>query len=55
MNKTKIFSSSKNFLVNDINTLNLFCPKCGSQLEIIKIYLDKSMIVCSNKSVKIKF
>ena len=53
MNEIKILSSSKNNFANDKSTLNALCPKCGSQLQIIKIYLDKSMIICSNKSVKI--
>lgn len=53
MNEIKILSSSKNNFANDKSTLNALCPKCGSQLKIIKIYLDKSMIICSNKSVKI--
>ena len=53
MNEIKIFSSSKKNFANDKSTLNALCPKCGSQLQIIKIYLDKSMIICSNKSVKI--
>ena len=53
MNEIKIFSSSKKNFANDKSTLNALCPKCGSQLKIIKIYLDKSMIICSNKSVKI--
>ena len=53
MNEIKILSSSKNNFANDKSTLNSLCPKCGSQLKIIKIYLDKSMIICSNKSVKI--
>ena len=53
MNEIKIFSSSKKNFANDKSNLNALCPKCGSQLQIIKIYLDKSMIICSNKSVKI--
>ena len=53
MNEIKIFSSSKKNFANDKSTLNALCPKCGSQLQIIKIYFDKSMIICSNKSVKI--
>ena len=53
MNEIKILSSPKNNFANDKSTLNALCPKCGSQLQIIKIYLDKSMIICSNKSVKI--
>lgn len=53
MNEIKIFSSSKKNFANDKSTLNALCPKCDSQLQIIKIYLDKSMIICSNKSVKI--
>ena len=34
-----------------VNSKNSFCPECGSELQIINVFTDKSMIICSNKNV----